>query len=254
MCCDCQDSGSAFFADAIPTTLRLDGRHRTIVSRCRPRFACAGCSVCINFLNSPTVWNFRVPALLPGVVAVGRKLRDVSSLRSRALAGFVGMENGNGASRSNVADNRWGAVQGNQDDASLLSDRGISRMRSRAPGERPVVSRPIRCQCASRVRQGDGVCPFAGHQGGVWLRNAGGLDACAVSGLLRQRIQHVLHTYPDLHTLCLWQQEGRGVTGWLSPGSRRVRRAGKEVRSLFPLFVTGDISVRGEGDPIAGHV
>jgi hypothetical protein len=236
--------GFSFFADAIPTTLRLNWPAPGNRLEGRPRFAMRGLFAYHNFLNSPTVWNLadyqryyltlwrwggncvmyhhydaEPLAAFPGRDGTWRWGKPFeTTLNNRWSGGGKGIKttdfaHGTGRYFKDAVHGVWGAAGCFETD--------------------PIASAQAEFAKATAFARSLGIKVIFGFE------MLGEPTHAQYRELLRRRIRHVLNTYPDLHTLCLWQQEGRGVTGWLSyrasSGFSALEKTfGRHFRYLLP--------------------
>ena len=212
--------GFSFFADAPPAEFAPrwpvtgDSYHGI------PDFSVRGLLPWHNFLNSPTVWNPEdYQRYLKTIWRWGGNTALFHNYDEEPLAAFPDPVTGQwraGKRMDTTFDAPWGGVKGIKLDAF---------------GHGTGALFPFNQDGAWGARNAFAADPIAAAQAEFADASAFGasLGLNIVFGfellgdpswpgyrdLLAARLRHVLAAYPSLGTLCLWEQEGHGVRGWL---------------------------------------
>lgn len=234
----------SFFADAIPPEVHL--RWPSVETRLdvQPAFATRGLLAWHNFLNSPTTWNLsdyehylQTLRRLGGNTVIFRQ-RDhgrgepLAALRDDQGRWILGERM---ATSLNCP---WGLAHGIKTD-SFAHETG-QYFTDQCNGEwgaahcftsDPIAAAQEEFAAVCHLSRSIGIDVAFGYELG------GDPSAPGAKSQAKRRIAHLLATYPDIATLCIWHYECWGLLGWnaasVSPGYPKMEeRYGKFFRYL----------------------
>ena len=246
--------GFSFFADTIPEQPGpVDWPFDSDRVEVKPDFAVRGLLPWHNFLNSPTVWNpGDYERYLKTLWRWGGNTALFHNYDEEPLAAFPDPATGKwraGMGMQTTLDAPWGGFKGIKlEEFGHGSGDWFPFNQDGAWGARNAFAGDPIAAAQSEFAQ---VCEFGA---GLGLNVVFGFellgDPCwpGYRDLLTARLRHVLATYPSLGTLCLWEQEGHGVRGWLE-GACSAGIAGLEEKfgHAFDGFKTTSPSRYREG-------
>jgi len=222
--------GYSFFADSIPKTFDFKWKGKRNLMVVKPDFKVRGFLPWHNFLNSPTTWNISDwQHYLSTLWRMRVNLLLVHTYDEEPL-GAIPDGKGKwllGKPFQTSWDAPWGGTPKiKTDDYAYGTGKCFKTSKSGVWGASNAFANDPIAQAQTEFAQAVAFGKSLGIETAFGFELRGDPTNIEYPKFLRRRIHHVLQTYPDISTLCLWQSEEWGKRGWVqgeaSPGLEQL--------------------------------
>ena len=224
--------GFSFFADKVPEKPTLQWPYGSEKLSIQPVFAVRGSLPWHNFLNSPTTWNYAdYEKYFLTLWRWGANTAIFHQYNAEPLTAMRDEKGGwtLGAGFDTTGKKVWGTKEGvSISDFACGTGELFKGTKDGAWGAASCFEKDPNAAAQQEFAR---ACEFAASIGinvALGFELVGDPSTPGAKESVRRRIEHILNTYPALHTVCLWESETLGMNGWrhapFSPGYPELQR------------------------------